>query len=172
MTVGALDARYPFHGAGTNMFLMTNRTGTMLHHVGFVKGERPLVSLGMAGLAIFVDRIKGDAVPKSITQDFLEFVRRQAATANQGFVVTARAVVDQRGVTGRKFSRVEESFVPAPLISDDGGETGGDGEKADQKTRQAPRLDPFEKVEVAFVLLGDLLLRSSGRGHRLNSKTG
>jgi hypothetical protein len=43
----------------------------------------------------------------------------------------------------REFPGVEKSFVTAPLKSDDGREAEGEGEEADQKSRQPPRLNPI-----------------------------
>src|SRR6266446_4865839 len=119
MTGGALGARHPLHGPGALMFLVTDRTGTILHDVWFVKCVGPFVFLEMAGLAIFVDRIKGDAMAKSIAQHFLEFDRGQVAANEELFVVTAGAFADQRRVIGRKFSRVKKSFVPSYVINND-----------------------------------------------------
>src|SRR5436190_9337439 len=108
------------------MFLVADRTRTVLHHVRFVERVGPFVLLEMAGLAILVDRIKGDAVTKAIVQHLLEYARGQSAGGEQRLVVTARAVVDQGRMTVREFSRVKESFVAASVKSDDGGEADGD----------------------------------------------
>ena len=83
MTASALRARHNFHPSGPEMFLMTNRTGTILHDIRLVKGEGPLVLFEMASLAILIDRIEGDAVLKSIVQHFLELTRRQSALGEQ-----------------------------------------------------------------------------------------
>ncbi len=65
----------------------------------------------MAGLAIPIDRIKSNAMMKSVAQDFLELDLRQLAAGQRRLVVTARAIFGQGGVTGREFARVEKSFV-------------------------------------------------------------
>ena len=65
------------------MFLVTHGTRTILHHVWFVKGVGPFVLFKVAGLAIFIDRIKSNAMLKSIPQDFLELNLRQLAAGQQ-----------------------------------------------------------------------------------------
>jgi hypothetical protein len=144
---------------------MTNGTRTILDDVGLVKGKRSFVSFEMAGLAILVDRIKGEAVVKAIAQHFLEFGRRQRAVCKSGLVVTAAAIVDQRRVIGRERSRVKEFFVLGSMKSDDGSETGGSGEKTDEETGRPTEVDPAEIAEIALVLPGDLFLCLARRIH-------
>ena len=69
-------------------------------------------------------------------------------------------------MTGRKFSGVEERFVPSSLINDDGGKTGANGKKADEETGRPPKMDSIIITKVALISLADLLLRPSRNSHR------
>ena len=55
------------------MFLVARRTRAVLHDIRFVECVRPVILHKMAGLAFFVDRIKRDAVTKTIAQHGLEY---------------------------------------------------------------------------------------------------
>src|SRR6188472_1772058 len=114
VTGRALRTGHDLHRPGTAMFLMANRTRAILDDVRFVEGERSFVSFEMAGFAILVDRIKGDALVKPIAQHILEFVSGQLAAGEGDLVVTARTSVDQSGVAGGKRSRVKKSLVAPP----------------------------------------------------------
>jgi hypothetical protein len=126
-----MDARNPLQCSRAAVFLVTDRTGTILDYVRLVEGVVSLVLFEMAGLTIFIDRVESYALLEAFAQHFLEFGLRQAMPGEHGLVVTARAIVDQRGVTGRERSGIKKSFVPAPLINNDDGEAKGGGEKAD-----------------------------------------
>ena len=103
---------------------------------------------------------------KSIAEQTLDFGRRQRAAGERCFIVTARATVGQFCMTGRKFSGVEERFIPSSLINDDGGKAGGNGKKADEETRRPPKVDSIVITKVALVSFADLLLRPSRNSHR------
>ena len=103
---------------------------------------------------------------KSIADQVLEFGRRQRAAGERCFIVTARTTVDQGRMVGRKFSWVKERFIPSSLINDDGGKAGANGKKADEETRQPPKVDPIVIAKVALVSFADLLLRPSRNSHR------
>ena len=168
VTGRALRTGHDLHRPGTAMFLMANRTRAILDDVRFVEGERSFVSFEMAGFAILVDRIKGDALVKPIAQHILEFVSGQLAAGEGDLVVTARTSVDQSGVAGGKRSRVKKSLVAPPGKSDNRGETGGNGEKADEETGRPAEVDPAEITEIALVLPGDLFLCLARRVHELS----
>ena len=143
------------------MFLMTSRTGFVLHHAGLVKGV-----LLMAGLTLSVDWIEGHAVTKTVAHDRLEFVGRQRPGRHQAFVMALRAVVRESGMAGRYLADVEKGFASPFLKKPDGEQPGSDGQKANGKTRAPPRMQPIVVAEIAFVALGDLLLGASRLGHR------
>lgn len=63
------------------------------------------------------------------------------------------------------FPGVEKSFPAARLKKDDADDSTDDREKADPRTRTPPRVQPIVITEVAFVALGNLLLRSTRGGH-------
>jgi hypothetical protein len=75
--------------------------------------------------------------------------------------VTAGAPIDQRGMIRRKFPWVKKSLIAAPLINNDDGNTGADGEKANQETGQPPKVGLVVVAKVALIFFADLLLRFS-----------
>ena len=57
---------------GALMFLMARRTRAILHDIRFMECVRPAILFKVAGLTFSVDRIKRDAVTKTIAQHGLE----------------------------------------------------------------------------------------------------
>ena len=111
----ALRLRNHFDRAGTLMFLMTRRTGTILDHVRFMK--RVLL---VAALAFAIDRVESDAVLETIAQNFAEF------SIHGVLIVTGAAVVGDGRVTGGNFSGVKKSFAAALLKNENRRETDQD----------------------------------------------
>src|SRR4051812_8142892 len=66
----------------------------------------------------------------------------------------------------RKFPWVKKSLIAVPLINNDDGNTAADGEKANHKTRQPPKVDLVVVAKIVLVFFADLLLRFSEQGHR------
>ena len=73
MARNAVRTRDQSQRAWALMFLVARRTRTVLYHIRFVECVRPVILHKMAGLAFFVDRIKRDAVTKTIAQHGLEY---------------------------------------------------------------------------------------------------
>ena len=73
MARNAVRTRDQSQRARALMFLVARRTRTVLYHIRFVECVRPVILHKMAGLAFFVDRIKRDAVTKTIAQHGLEY---------------------------------------------------------------------------------------------------
>lgn len=147
------------------MFLMTRRTGAVLHHVGFVECVRPPILFKVASLTFSVDRLERDAVMKTFAQHCVESRWRQRATADERLIVALRAIVSEPGMTARNLSGVEKCFATAHLKKHEAGDSADDGEEADPKTRAPPRVLFLVIAEIAFVTFGNLFLRSARRGH-------
>src|SRR5437773_2481911 len=75
------------------------------------------------------------------------------------------AVVGKTGVTARNLSRIKKCFATAHLKKQNAGDSANNSEEADPKTRPPPRMLSAVVAEIAFIALGDLLLRSAWRGH-------
>ena len=73
MTTGALKIRNLLHRPGTLMLLVTDRTGTIRHHVGLVKSIGPPIALAMAALAVLVDRLEINPMVSAIANCLPEF---------------------------------------------------------------------------------------------------
>src|ERR1700704_3415220 len=156
------------------MLLMARGTGTILHDVRFVEGVHLPAQFEMAVLAFFIDQLTpvgGDTVAETVTDDLLEFLRCQLAAGDERFVMTIVAVVRQRSVIGGKRAGVKKflrrSFVRKP----NRGQTAEKENQTDDEARAAPSVQFSVITEIAFVALGDLLLRASRTGHWLSSKT-
>ncbi|HEY2713488.1 MAG TPA: hypothetical protein VGI60_13315 [Chthoniobacterales bacterium] len=132
---------------------MTNGTGPIGNHVWLVKGIGPLILSGVTGLAVLVDRFKGDAALNAIPESVLQFDGRQSVIPQKGIVMATGAVVDEVGVAAGKFPGVKEAFIAPPLKGNDDGKTQRDGEETSQKARQRPGLDSLIKIEVTLILL-------------------
>jgi hypothetical protein len=156
------------------MFLMANRTGTVIHHVRFVQIVFSFLRCDLrlflvALLAPPINRSEIDPMMEPVFQDGFEFRESQVIGGDTGFGVTLRAILRDRGVTARNGSGVEEFFVAVPLKKNDAREAAGEREEAGAEARNPPWMLPFVITEIAFVTLGDLLLGASRRGHGLNS---
>ena len=147
------------------MFLMTCRTGAVLHHVGLVECVRPPILFKVAGLTFSVDRLERDAVMKTFAQHCVESRWRQRASADEGLVVTLRAIVGKPSMTTRNLSGIKKCFATAHLKEHNTDDSANNGEAADQKTRTPPWVLFLVIAEIGFVALGNLFLRSARRGH-------
>lgn len=72
MAGNALGTGDQFQRSGTSMFLVARRTRAVLHDIRFVECVRPAILFKVADLAFSVDRLKRDAVTKTIAQHRLE----------------------------------------------------------------------------------------------------
>lgn len=158
VTSGALGARDQTKIGQAAMFLMTRRAGSILNYVRFVK-----VVLLMTNFTFAIDRFDGDAVAETIAQNFAKL------SANGGVLVTFRAIVFELGVRGRDFSGVEKFLRAAVRINENDEQPAKDRQQADDESRAPPGMEPAIVTEIAFVALGDLLLRATGFGHRLSN---
>ena len=84
------------------MFLVARRAGLVLNHVRFVEAV-----LLMAGLAFAIDRFNGNAIAKTIPQNFAKF------SSNDIAIVAFRAVVGELRVARRNLAGVEKCFAAA-----------------------------------------------------------
>lgn len=139
------------------MFLVTGRARPILHHVRLVEAM-----FLVTDFAFGIDLIGRDPISKTLTQRW-----RKVSAGDTGFM-TLGAIIRELGVAGRDFSGVEESFVPATLEEKDRDQTTEDHDQTDNESHLPPRMQPAIVAEIAFVPLGDLLLRASGFRHRLS----
>ena len=79
-----------------------------------------------------------------------------------------RAIVRELGVRGRDFSGVKKTFAPATREKTNREQAAENCEHADDQSRAPPRMQPPVVTEIAFVTLGDLLLRATGFRHRFS----
>jgi len=79
--------------------------------------------------------------------------------------VAFRAIVAELGVRGRDFAGVEKTFVPATREKTNREQAAENCEQADDQSRASPRMQAPVVTEIAFVTLGDLLLRATGFRH-------
>lgn len=152
---GALRTGNDSQCVGPTMFLVAGGARPILNHIRFME-----CVLFVARFALSIDRLERDAPPKAIGQ-------RRSHTPGKccALVVARTAVLSDRGVTRGNFPGVEKRFAPAFLESKNCDQSADDGERADDDTRATPRMQITIVTEVAFVALGDLLLRASGLGH-------
>src|SRR5437764_3217724 len=139
---------------------MTDRAGAILDYVGFVK-----TVLLVAGFAFAIDPFNRDAVAKAVVQHLTKF------SISNGAVVTLCAVVREFGVTSRDFAGVKKTFAPATWEQENREQTAKNRQQADDEPCPTPRMKPAIITEIAFVTLGDLLLRASRFRHRLSKRT-
>ena len=131
------------------MFLMTRRAGTVLRHVRFVKAM-----FLMAAFAFGIDRFDGNAMSKTIAENFAEL------SAGGAWIVAFLAVVRELGVRGGDLAGIKKRLPPPTRKKKNRDQSAKNGEQADNQARATPRMEPAVVTEVAFVTLGDLLLRA------------
>ena len=131
------------------MFLVAGRAGTILHHVRLVKAV-----LLMASLALAVNCFDGNAVTKTIAQNFAELPTGGA------WIVTFFAIVRELGVRGRDFAGVKKGLATPAREKKNRDQAAHNSEQTDNQSRPTPRMQPAVVTEIAFVTLGDLLLRA------------
>ena len=158
MASGALGACDQTKIRQTAMFLVTSGTGTILNNVRFMK--RVLL---VAGLAFAIDRFHGDAVAKSIAEDLAKF------PGNDRAIVAFRAIVRELRVSGCNFAGVKKSFATATREEKNREQPAEDCCQTDDQPRPSPGMEPPIVPEIAFVTLGNLLLRATGFRHRLSN---
>jgi len=125
-----------------------------LNDVRFVKAV-----LLVTALTFPIDRFRGDTVAKTIAQNFAKFSGDGIA------VVTLGTVTGELRVTRRNFTGIKKSFAPATWEKKNRKQAAEDRQQTDDKSRAPPGMKPAVITEVAFVTLGDLLLRSGRLGH-------
>ena len=166
------------HGPGPEMFHMADGARTVFHHVRFVQvvflhgaeGGILLVTL----LAFVIDRAEIEPPVEPVFDDAVEFRQGEIARCHRGLVMTLSAVLFKFGVMTRNFSGAEELLARAPLknhvlVNEDGRHAAHERDEAGDEARHSPRMLPFVIAQIAFVALGNLFLRSSRRGHGINS---
>lgn len=139
------------------MFLMTGGARSVLDHVGFVEAV-----LFVTRFAFAIDRLGGGAVSKTLAQHCAEFSGRDVP------IMTLGAIVSKVRMRAGNFSGVKKCFASAALKKQNRDQTTEERNQTDNQPCPAPRVEPAIITEVAFVALGDLLLRASGFRHRLN----
>ena len=72
MAGSAVGTGDQFQRTGTLMFLVARRTRTVLHDIGFVECVGPAILFKVTGLTFSVDRIKRNAVTKTVAQHGLK----------------------------------------------------------------------------------------------------
>ena len=140
------------------MLLMACRARPILNDVRFMRAV-----LLVAALAFAIDRFDGDAVSKTIAQHFAKFPSGDVA------VVALSAVVSELGVTGRNVSGVKKCLAAATRKKKNREQTAEDRQQADDQPCPPPGMKATVITEIAFVTLGDLLLRARRFRHRLSS---
>ena len=129
-----------------------------MNDVRFVKAV-----LLVTALTFPIDRFDGDTVAKTIAQNFAKF-------PSDGIpVVTLGTVVGELCVTRRNFAGGKKSFAAAMWEKKNRKQAAEDRQQADDESRPPPGMKPAVITEVAFVTLGDLLLRASRFRHRLSN---
>jgi hypothetical protein len=155
---GALGACDQTKIRQTAMFLVTSGTGRILNNARFMK-----TMLLVTGLAFAIDRLHGNAVAKTIAEDLAKF------PGNDRAVVTFRAIIGELGVRGRNFAGVEKTFAAATRKQKNREQSAEDRCEADNQARATPGMETPVVPEIAFVTLGNLLLRATGFRHRLSN---
>src|ERR1043165_1731622 len=151
VTGGAMQVRYAFHRSGPEMFLVTNRAGTIFDHVRLVqivffrRAERRM--LLMAILALAIDRAEIEALVEPVADRLSKLRQSEILLQRHSLVVTPGAIPCDRGVTARNRSRVKEFFVAAFLERDDGGDPPHDRDEAGAPARHPPWVLPFVIAE-------------------------
>ena len=140
------------------MLLMACRARPILNDVRFMKAV-----LLVAALAFAIDRFDGDAVVKTIADHFGKL------SANGGIIVAFRAIIGELGVRGRNFAGVEKTFAAAPREQKNREQSAKERCETDNQPRTTPGMEPPVVSEIAFVTLGDLLLRATGFRHRFSN---
>lgn len=111
------------------MLLVTRSAGTILHHVWFVE-HVPL----MTRLTFAIDRLKSEAVMKSVAQNRPQFSSRG------GFVMTGRAIVGKPAVRCGNFPGIKKCFAAAQLKNGDGNDAAAECDQAHERARPSPRM--------------------------------
>ena len=113
----------------------------------------------VTALTFPIDRFDGDTVAKTIAQNFAKFPSDGIA------VVTLGTVVGELCVTRRNFTGIKKSFAAATREEKNRKQAAEDRQQTDDKSGAPPGMKAAVITEVAFVTLGDLLLRSGRLGH-------
>jgi len=140
------------------MLLMACRARPILNDVRFMKAV-----LLVAALAFAIDRFDGDAVVKTIADHFGKL------SANGGIIVTFLAIVRELGVGGCDLAGVKKSFLTAARENKNCEQPAEDRDQADNQSCEPPRMKAPVVAEIAFVALGDLLLRARRSRHRFSN---
>ena len=93
------------------MFLMTGRTGTVLHDVRLVQSVMRVTSL-----ALLIDCLESDAIMKPIAQNLLECRRCERAAGHQRLVVALRAVLREFRMRRGNLAGVKKCFVLSAFL--------------------------------------------------------
>lgn len=139
------------------MFLVTGRAGAIIHDVRLVE----TVFL-VTDFTLGIDLSGRDSVSKAASQH-----RPKIPDADVG-IVAFRAIVRKLGVTGRDFAGIKKGFVPRTLKEKNRNQAAENRDHTDDQSHLSPRVQPAIVTKIAFVALGDLLLRASGFRHRLS----
>lgn len=83
--------------------------------------------------------------------------------------MTFRAIVRELGMRGRDFAGVEKSFAAIITEEKNCEQSAKESDQTNDESRPSPRMKPAVISEIAFVALGDLLLRASGFRHRFSN---
>lgn len=136
------------------MLLVTRSAGTILDDVRFVE-HVPL----MTRLTFAIDRLKSEAVMKSVAHNRRQFFSRG------GFVMTGRAIVGKPAVRCGNFPGIKKCFATTQLENGDGDDAADERDQAHERARPSPRMQFSVITEIGLVTLGDLFLRATRRGH-------
>ena len=174
VTGRTLRARHQRERRGSLMLLMARGTRTILHHVRFVEGVHLPAQFKMAGIASFIDELDPvgrDPIAETVAHNLPELLGGQLAAGDERLVMTIVAVVRQRSVIGGKQAWVKKLFRRAFVGKPDRGQAADKENQTNNQSGAAPSVQFSVIAEIAFVALGDLLLRASRAGHGLSSKT-